>query len=188
MIPLSIHILPFSRTLITCDICFEDCEPTNILSLPCGHQFCYTCWEEHIHVKLNEGKWEMPCLQKDCPCVIPPTTIRNIIGPDLSDKFSEFIQAQQVQNNTYFVFCPEKNCAHIIPTFDSILPTNCKCEKCGFEFCLLCEEKSHAPLSCKELENWADLVSPDRTEKRLFGEFTKKCPRCNVIIEKKWRM
>jgi len=56
-------IKPKQADLDICKICYEE-NPDTVLSMPCGHAFCYDCWYDFCVNAISEGP---SCVNTTCP-------------------------------------------------------------------------------------------------------------------------
>ena len=74
-------------------------------------------------------KKEAVCPLTECRTIIPPDTIRLILGPETFMKYEEGLFKQSTMNKNHFQ-CPGTNCAFIVDltdyTFDLVFCPNCQ--------------------------------------------------------------
>lgn len=79
-------------------------------------------------------------------------------------------------------WCTAPRCDRIIRVFGAGVSTvNCAC---GYQFCFQCNEESHAPCSCTNLQEWLDKCRNESETAHWIIANTKVCPKCRVRIEK----
>jgi len=174
-----------------CQICFCDYEPSEFLSLECGHKFCKECWDGQLEVASKKNSViTLKCPEESCPLVI--TTER--LGKMGLEKNSESFKLFQKQVNRFqmtnfigcnkaYKFCPGVGCEKIIQVLDSSLQdTVCDC---GKMFCWSCSHDAHSPCPCKVAEAWRDknAGATDDDMKWIISN-SKKCPGCSYWIER----
>lgn len=58
------------------------------------------------------------------------------------------------------------------------------CSFCHAEYCFLCGESYHAPISCATLKLWLIKNRDDKGTANYILVHTKDCPKCHISIEK----
>ena len=98
------------------------------------------------------------------------------------------------------MWCPAPKCTNIIHLLkmkkDEPKLRNIRCE-CGHCFCFQvpeqsyfsyyqCRDIAHRPLKCEKFKKWMSMVGgkDDSLNEGWIKKNTKKCPKCNVSIEK----
>jgi len=175
-----------------CEICMEKIEPSDWLSLECGHRFCKTCWID----TLEQAARTRDCIKLTCPddtCRLAITSGRmdalglSAIDARKTEFFCKRVQKFTIDNfiacNNMYRYCPGVNCTRIIEMIDSTsLSIECKC---GKSFCWKCSQDAHHPAPCKVSEAWEkkNAGATDDDMKWIISN-SKKCPGCGYYIER----
>lgn len=138
-------------------------------SIPlCHHNFCESCVKTYLSISITEGQvLHLTCPEQGCSQAISQSLVASLI-PELSQKFQRFQQNKQKELDPNFRWCPKVDCSGFGTKDNS---NSLECSKCKFNFCFKCSEAWHDG-RCK------DSVM-------LVNKQIKKCPKCQVLIEKK---
>lgn len=182
-----------------CRICYSDFN-NDSFCVDCNHKFCKDCYAMYLKTLLTESN----CIVAHCPeikCKYPVTrSIFNslVFSSEIKSKyqvthstFNSLVFSSEELYNKYsiekfirsckkYVYCPGENCQNII---FSEKPVMAICD-CNLEFCTGCQQENHLPASCELIEKW-NLKNNSESENISWIKInTKKCPSCNVSIEK----
>ena len=159
-----------------------------MISMPCGHEFCETCWYGFIHNALEKGPL---CVRESCPqagCneLVTEEEVERA-APDLLPKFESYQLRSFVETYGMTRWCPGPGCEQV-----AVAPGSggayaagiAHCEKCTTSFCLKCGEEPHAPVSCKDLAAWQEKCRNESETANWILANTKPCPKCSSRIEK----
>jgi hypothetical protein len=94
----------------------------------------------------------------------------------------EFYLTKILQLYRLVAFCNAKWCGKLTLAVNDEFTLLWKCKHCHYETCPKCRWDSHAPVDCFMKDRWELFTAP--AEERLRHENTKRCPFCNVIIER----
>ena len=184
---------PCKTRLITCPICYDDFSPEQMMSMPCGHQFCLDCWHDFCDNAVNEGPASVntTCPHAQCQEVVTEEEMSRALGGPSAQQMKKFLTYQLrsfVESNSLTRWCPGKGCERIACA-ESALAMEAEgnlanCESCSTRFCMVCGEEPHAPSSCKELDKWNEKCRNESETANWILANTKSCPRCRSRIEK----
>lgn len=175
-----------------CEICMDDdgFEDDEMIGMPCGHEFCETCWYGFIHNALEKGP---ACVRETCPeagCneLITEEEIAKA-APDLLPKFESYQLRSFVETYGMTRWCPGPGCGQVAlaPGSGGVFADaggTATCNSCETCFCLKCGEEPHAPATCKELATWQEKCRNESETANWILANTKPCPKCHSRIEK----
>jgi len=175
-----------------CEICMDEdgFEDSEMIGMPCGHEFCETCWYGYIHNALEKGP---ACVRETCPeagCneLITEEEVCKA-APDLLPKFESYQLRSFVETYGMTRWCPGPGCGQVAlaPGSGGIFAESggtAKCNACETCFCLKCGEEPHAPATCKELATWQEKCRNESETANWILANTKPCPKCSNRIEK----
>ena len=155
-----------------CEICNEIFQVNEFNKLEkCGHSFCSSCWYDALSVSIK-------CLNYNCPEKLSDSFIINILKDDndLLKIYKKYKLELEIIENPNKKLCPYPNCDSYLELKD-IHNKDVSCLN-NHMFCFLCLKKPHGNLPCNE----KDLDKSVREYAK--NNFVKKCPKCNIIIEK----
>jgi len=148
------------KKMSTCEICYD--EVSDMLAMPCGHAFCYECWNDFCVNAINDGPAcvKTTCPQAGCPEVVTEEEMTKALGDASSElkKFQTYQLRSFVESNPLTRWCPGRGCERVACALSASAMESegnvAHCDTCGISFCLVCGEEPHAPASCKNLAMW----------------------------------
>ncbi|KAK6137971.1 hypothetical protein DH2020_028285 [Rehmannia glutinosa] len=169
---------------LTCKVCYETINITNMLSADCGHLFCSGCWKFYISTSIKDGPG---CLTLNCPepgCKSNPglDMVDLLSSRKDKDKYYGYLYRSYIESNTKRKWCPAPGCDFAIE-FESDGSYEVTCD-CGYKFCWNCGEESHRPLDCETVAKWIEKNSSEAESTTWILAYTKPCPKCRRAIEK----
>ena len=164
-----------------CEICEEEInyKDKKIITQPCKHYFCISCWYDYLKEKINNANvYKINCMKHECNYSLSEYFIKSIIGKDaqLLQKYDKFLSRKKLmESNKKIKFCPFPDC-------DGYAERKNKKEKivkCNFghDFCFNCGNKPHPKKKCEE------IIDKD-FERWKSGRVVKRCPHCKFWTEK----
>jgi len=177
-----------------CEICYDDDGFTSdeMISMPCGHEFCRDCWRGFAENMISDGPVciRTRCPQAGCSEIVTEEEVAKA-APKLSSKFESYQLRSFVEINGNSRWCPGPGCERVAVGKTSGLGGElsgpgvfCLCDDCGTCFCLKCGEEPHAPLSCRDLRHWNEKCKNESETANWILANTKPCPKCSSRIEK----
>jgi len=173
-----------------CQICTDDgFSASDMLSMPCGHEFCRDCWGQFVGIMIQDGP---SCIRTTCPQASCHETVTEIevaaVRPDLLPKFESYQLRSFVEINGMARWCPGPGCSRIAMEMDGSVAGDfsrvASCDECDTRFCIKCGEEPHAPVTCKELARWNEKCRNESETANWILANTKACPKCSSRIEK----
>ncbi|XP_030056106.1 ankyrin repeat and IBR domain-containing protein 1 isoform X1 [Microcaecilia unicolor] len=177
--PDEISLSPGDMDTPLCGICmcnisvFED--PVDI---PCGHDFCRTCWEAFLNLKIQEGEaHNIFCPAYECFQLVPVDVIESVVSKEMDKRYLQFDIKAFVENNTAIKWCPTPGCDRAVKLtkqgsntsgsdtlrFPLLRAPAVDCGK-GHLFCWECLGEAHEPCDCQTWKNWLQKVSEMKPE------------------------
>lgn len=165
-----------------CEICLT--EHKNIYELPCGHGCCSACWAALLQSITSERKTFVTCQFEGCNCSVPLTIFASagLFNVDMS-LFNQQLVNDQTLLSKSIITCPNVKCSKILSNLDQSVG-KFLCPHCSQSICMCCFDVEHFPLSCTELIVWKRTTETDNVINLRTGYDIKKCPQCQVIIQK----
>lgn len=172
-----------------CPICMEDV--TSPHQLGCGHTYCTACLSCYIWSSLESAQLPLTCPGDETRCHVPLPipTIQHFLAPASFDRLLEAACDSYVSKHPEeFKFCRTPECRQI---YRSVRPDESPkllhCPSCFATVCNGCDQDAHDGLTCIESKLRKEAAEQDRLNEAWIasqGGRVKKCPQCNVIIEK----
>ncbi|KAG9279872.1 ankyrin repeat and IBR domain-containing protein 1-like isoform X1 [Astyanax mexicanus] len=175
--PDEISLSPADEGLALCEICmcaisvFE--EPVD---MPCGHEFCRSCWEGFLNVKIQEGEaHNIFCPAYDCFQLVPVEVIESVVSREMDKRYLQFDIKAFVDNNPAIRWCPVARCERAVRLsrpgtaatdplgFPLLSAPAVDCGK-GHLFCWECLGEAHEPCDCQTWKMWLQKVSEMKPE------------------------
>jgi len=175
-----------------CEICLDEdgFEDSEMISMPCGYEFCEYCWYGFVYNALDKGPLcvRETCPQAGCNEVITEEEVSRA-APDLLPKFVSYQLRSFVETYGMTRWCPGPGCEQVAlaPGSGGVFADAggvAKCNKCETCFCLKCGEEPHAPITCKDLATWQEKCRNESETANWILANTKQCPKCAARIEK----
>ncbi|XP_061110577.1 ankyrin repeat and IBR domain-containing protein 1-like isoform X1 [Conger conger] len=177
--PDEISLSPEDEGIPLCGICmcaisvFE--EP---IDMSCGHEFCRTCWEGFLNLKIQEGEaHNIFCPAYDCFQLVPVEVIESVVSREMDKRYLQFDIKAFVENNPVIRWCPTAGCERAVRliqqgpgaitsdslSFPILRAPAVDCGK-GHIFCWECRGEAHEPCDCQTWKMWLQKVSEMRPE------------------------
>lgn len=171
----------------SCIVCLDDKNIEDFCTLSCGHEFCTECLEANLEIALKDKSTAgLRCPDPTCKSIIENTDIAKITQDKEKLKLLDGIQlrewfSQQPNGKN----CPTVDCDYSFIN-DGGMRRNTTCPQCHQTYCANCLFRHNIQVPCEQ-------AAEDRATDPTHAEFknaawikknTKKCPRCNVNIQK----
>uniref|UniRef100_I3JJL1 Ankyrin repeat and IBR domain-containing protein 1 n=1 Tax=Oreochromis niloticus TaxID=8128 RepID=I3JJL1_ORENI len=177
--PDQISLMPADEESSLCGICMSSLsvfeEPVD---MPCGHDFCRSCWEGFLNLKIQEGEaHNIFCPAFDCYQLVPVEVIEGVVSREMDKRYLQFDIKAFVENNPAIRWCPEAGCERAVRlntqgpgastsdhlSFPLLRAPAVDCGK-GHLFCWSCQGEAHEPCDCETWKMWLQKVSEMRPE------------------------
>uniref|UniRef100_A0A8C6KU54 Ankyrin repeat and IBR domain-containing protein 1 n=1 Tax=Nothobranchius furzeri TaxID=105023 RepID=A0A8C6KU54_NOTFU len=212
--PEQVSLMPSDEEMCTdCGICFSSIsffeEPVD---MSCGHEFCRSCWEGFLNLKIQEGEaHNIFCPAYDCYQLVPVEVIESVVSREMDKRYLQFDIKAFVENNPAICWCPEAGCERAVrlnthgPGTSTVDPLcfpllrapAVDCGK-GHLFCWECRGEAHEPCDCDTWKLWLQKVTEMKPEElagvsEAFEDAanclwlltnSKACPSCKSPIQK----
>uniref|UniRef100_A0A3Q2GRB3 Ankyrin repeat and IBR domain-containing protein 1 n=1 Tax=Cyprinodon variegatus TaxID=28743 RepID=A0A3Q2GRB3_CYPVA len=182
------------------------------VDMSCGHDFCRSCWEGFLNLKIQEGEaHNIFCPAYDCYQLVPVEVIESVVSREMDRRYLQFDIKAFVENNPAIHWCPVAGCERAVrlntqgPGTSSADPLSfpllrapaVDCGK-GHLFCWECRGEAHEPCDCDTWKLWLQKVTEMKPEE-LAGvseayedaanclwllSNSKPCPTCKSPIQK----
>jgi len=169
----------------------------------CDHEMCGICIKNMITSSLRNVTTDIPL---KCPyfdqCgkyIMPTIDIKNIIGLDDFTKFERYTLTKVHIPVERLRYCTNSECEMPYELIDDDIPTSplthidyryfLSCFTCNTNMCILCNTNWHEGISCKESQHRISLRDNRESENEIdsnnyIENYCKKCPKCNVVVQK----
>ncbi|XP_067854528.1 E3 ubiquitin-protein ligase ARIH2 [Heptranchias perlo] len=168
-----------------CGVCLQSVRKENLLSLPCHHPFCRSCWEQHSTVLVKDGIGVgISCMAQDCLLRTPEDFAFPLISnEELREKYRRYLFRDYVESHYQLQLCPGADCPMVIQVQEP-KARRVQCSRCNEVFCFKCRQMYHAPTDCTTIKKWLTKCADDSETANYISAHTKDCPKCNICIEK----
>lgn len=161
--------------MVECNVCFDDFpRPTTV---PCSedkHHICEDCYKSYITTEIFEnGNAATTCVAPDCN-----GHYRECYNEPLPERTRQaFARAQTraalaaagISEETHE--CPTCGDCVIVPAGNHVHD----CIHCGTATCILCDEKSHLPQRCDEVEKDDEVAARRKVEEAMTLALLRNC-------------
>ena len=201
----------FQTSFINCSVCFNEKFGDSCIQFPnCKHVFCKQCMKEYFTVQINDGSVKsLTCPEDKCETQADPALVKSLVDEELFERYDKLLLKRTLDCMADVTFCPRKSCeSPVLKEEDMDMG---RCAKCGFVFCILCNNTYHGrvgcPISSKSLIEVRNIYLNGTLEERYeierrYGKqrlqklldesyseswierFSKKCPACKASIQK----
>ncbi|KAK6190741.1 hypothetical protein SNE40_002538 [Patella caerulea] len=154
----------------------------------CGHAYCFDCLGQQITVAIQSKDIPILCSEEECQKPLVWNDFVNSfkkaqVNPNalLGSAVTRFMMNDK---DDAYRHCLTPDCPMIYRvTSDGIVFS---CYECGIRICTTCHVEYHDGLSCQQYK--ANVMDKLQVEIYLkeFGNTTKHCPGCNILIEKNY--
>ncbi|XP_037798012.1 ankyrin repeat and IBR domain-containing protein 1-like isoform X1 [Penaeus monodon] len=200
-----------------CDICLGEMRIWELgehVGTSCEHQFCATCWERYLTLKIQEGgAHHILCPAVRCNILVDVDFIEKMVSPEMARKYLQFDIQAFVEKNKTIKWCPQPGCGRAVKFPEAELetqpfffpntkppPKTSHAVDCGngHFFCWECLGEAHSPSGCEQWIEWQSKVAEVKPEELRInsGETedaanflwlvtnSKPCPNCKSPIQK----
>ena len=162
-----------------CQICYDEVEAKDTYSLACDHQFCCSCWQQHL---VSTPPLSTTCPHYDCSERVAIEDVQEV-APEQVSRW-KFVTTQLfVAGSREHSQCPSPDCplvAHISNDVVGRTPS-VECTRCNHRYCFSCKEEPHEPARCSDKAEWNAIFE---SSEFWVLKHTKRCPSCHASIEK----
>lgn len=185
-----------------CSICEDQIVYEDVpLSLSCNHEFCRSCWESYLNVKIKEGKaHNIQCPAFDCSALVPVETIESLVSREMARRYLQFDIKAFVESNPTLKWCPSPGCGRAVRLPSNMLPSlNVSVEASslgetepmtvdcgsGHFFCWHCLKEAHLPCTCELWSRWMEKIA-EMLPKIPTTEDLSECPETEAVANTLW--
>ncbi|CDP08926.1 unnamed protein product [Coffea canephora] len=178
----------------TCEICMEDTDVVNMLSVHnCTHRCCSSCAKKHIEVKLREGTLPK-CPQDGCHSDIKIDKCINVLSPELVEVLNQRVKEAKIPVLDR-IYCPHPRCSNLMSKTEVLNYSKSRnnntengygiCFKCHGPFCINCKVPWHNEMTCSD---YKELHPYSCIEDEMLSSLAKRnswqqCIKCSHMIE-----
>lgn len=170
-------------TELECEICLAtmpawERPPVN---MSCRHQFCASCWERYLTVKIQDGDaHHILCPAYQCHILVPVEVIEKLVSPEMARRYLQFDIKAFVESNRSIKWCPIAGCGRAVrlPEQEQTerpaegaeegenIPATSHAVDCGNAhfFCWECLGEAHAPAGCVQWQRWHRKIAEVKPE------------------------
>ena len=156
-----------------CTICYNDeIAPSEMFSMPCGHEYCRSCWETYIQTSMERFGpscvYSMTCPHDGCSELVTEEEVKKI-HPSSFPSFRNYQIQSFVTASDGLRFCRGPDCSMTLrldPTARTAKPCSSSrdkfattCFECQTVFCIGCGEENHHPVDCNMFCRWVNDTS-----------------------------
>lgn len=132
------HLTQFNKKDFICDICFEKYKGLQCIELKnCGHIYCKSCMQEHIHTKFFEYIKIILCPTLDCNYKINVSDIKTLC-PNIFPQYEKLMVQVALDTMDDVIYCPKISCQY--PVIRDLSDTAPICPNCNYCFCIYCRK------------------------------------------------
>lgn len=180
--------LILNTTETDCPICFSPLEPEEgVVLRECLHTFCRDCLKGTI---INSQDAEVSC-PEECDSKLLDREIKELLTEEEHQRFLELRLSIAESRSEHSFHCQTPNCRGWCIYEDEV--NEFYCELCQETNCILCRA-IHKDMNCKDYQDdlriraqndEAAQKTKQMLESMLQNGEAMKCPRCDVIVQKK---
>ncbi|KAL3135328.1 hypothetical protein ABBQ32_007521 [Trebouxia sp. C0010 RCD-2024] len=166
----------------SCTICLEDVPQPNIhVNGGCLHRFCATCLQTHIHSKLEDRQFPIPCPHPTCTTAITTDECDMTLRSSQDRQLLARLAAEASIPEACKFYCPHPTCSSLMVAEQTGPNTSAGCPACHRLLCLWCRTPWHPRQTCGE-------AKAAKTEDGSLMQLAKQCrwrqcQRCKHMIE-----
>lgn len=177
-------VLPDTAEKETCPICTD--EASHPEQLVCGHTYCAGCLKHFLTSAVDAKTFPLVCMGNNATCNVPIAIpfIRRFLPQTI---FVALVEAAFVsyldQHPQEWKYCTTPDCKQIYRHRTE--KATLQCPSCFLTICPACNEEAHEGMTCEERRILKNPAEQERLNEELAkNSGFKKCPQCNVWIEK----
>jgi IBR domain, a half RING-finger domain len=152
-----------------CTSCYESIASSDIVCVPCGHEYCRDCLQQIFLRSINDEALFPP---KCCRIPIPLGPLRSFIDADVAKAYEQTKVEYETPNRTY---CFSSKCSAFVPA-DAIKDDIAECQECKCRTCTICKQAEHFG-PC--LDQCGDRQVLQLAEKLEW----QSCAQCWTVVE-----
>merc|ERR1719238_513968 len=167
----------------SCELCMEDVDFGETFALSCKHRFCKSCFAEHIDAAERNSVFRR-CPKGECGLAIGAPAAQQVLPPEQYTKYMNWILERFVTASNRLKYCPTPGCGAVVVNSDLATYPEVTCGSCVKRWCFNCTEEPHRPANCDQVLAWKEKGDDSDLTALWIKANTKKCPRCNKVINK----
>ena len=120
---------------VTCEICYEEVNESQMFGLKCDHRFCKDCLSGHLETNIQDGNViKIACMMVGCKEEFESEDVQRFGSRELYQKYLQFKQNIDVELNPNLFWCPRRGCLNYVEKTGKF-KTETTCQ-CGQRVCL----------------------------------------------------
>eukprot|EP00727_Mastigamoeba_balamuthi_P007062 m51a1_g2977 hypothetical protein (557) ;mRNA; r:712891-715092 len=170
-----------------CPVCLTRVPATETFAAPCGHRYCFECWQGNFSnalETLGQNVVGLKCMFPSCTARISFDMWKRLARPSDFERYWYFLVKDFVERNGKYVFCTNPSCGRAIHYRGAGRPPDIVECQCGQRFCFQCGSEVHSPVTCKQLKEWEEKNSSDQESLALVKATAKNCFHCGFPTER----
>ena len=184
-----------------CIICMEDIPISHMIKLECQHSFCRICVKDQLLAALGNVTDSIPlkCPNSATGCTHIITHdsphVKRLLSKRDYEKFEKYTLLKMHIPAGSLRHCPNQKCQmpyefdppqplpKEAPKREFLFYLQLRCFSCNTNICTFCDDIWHPAMSCYEYQKKLK-ENPDESTMNYIGKYCKKCPRCNMVVQK----
>lgn len=166
-----------------CNICLEDKQAGELITLSCDHAYCGDCLNHLVDNAIAEKSTaQLKCPNADCARPINERDVRAIANNDQIKlaAYGDIATREWIVRQPNARHCPTPDCSSVFLN-DGANAQSTVCAECNHRYCSNCLFDHERATSCRAAEAARAGDNAYNEWKRLN---TKECPQCRAAIEK----
>jgi hypothetical protein len=150
-----------------CTVCADDFYIADLITVPCGHNYCVKCLRLHFETTTQDESLFPPhCCDQQIPFIYVLLYLTSGARAAYEHTSREFTTPHRT-------YCAAPDCGTFIPV-DDILDDHARCSKCRSNTCARCKSLSHD----------GDCNPNSQLEELAQTNNWRRCGRCHALVER----
>lgn len=172
--------------LFECGCCYGESLFEDLVQCEEGHLFCGGCLQRYVQERLyGLGRVDLVCMSGEgCKAKFSDEFLQRALPEAVFSKYqqkSAEVAISAVIGDALFS-CPSCGSQAMLPPTQQVF--TCPNVSCRIETCRHCQEPSHIPLKCNEVEKKVETSSRKTVEEAMSKAKIRTCPKCKASFVK----